>query len=255
MHFRFNLRALLMLALLLTGTRTSSLVQSADVPSALIPGATSFDEPSSKTLAANTDRLLQLDPKNYTWEEFPTHVDDMVPVSLIFAIKDYGQNFKGLLRSLDDLTRCYSYVNITNIILTHYGDTDALPFDVIESFSATFNSLTQFVHPDLKKPHITLGEAFNKAAKLATSPTLIFLTDSSYNIGCYSMRAMARVLRHPNVGIVAPKILDERTAQQTIFSTGISFVLGKNPHKSTWNNWYVPILPIRTASNSSQAPF
>lgn len=240
-QFRLDRYALLALVLLLTVYRSPVQSASPDAPSALSQPSTDVKqvlEPTSGKLAPQVGRLLQLDPKTYTWDEFPTHVDDAVPVSLIIAIKDYGPGFNGLIRTLDDMARCYSWANVTDVLLTHYGDTDALPFDVIENFSASLRNY-KFVHPDVKKAHITLGEAFNKAAKLATSPTLIFLTDVSYGIKCQDMRAMARALRHPDVGIVAPKIVDTRTAGQTVFSSGISFVLGKNPHKSTWNNWYV----------------
>jgi hypothetical protein len=104
--------------------------------------------------------------------------------------------------------------------------------------SQLFSPRFQFVGPTSIIGVQKLSAALNHAATLATGDILLFASDMLEDITIASILSLAKMVHHPKIGIVGPKLLDASKGGSTVFSAGIDFVLGKNPHRPSWTAWY-----------------
>lgn len=189
------------------------------------------------------ESVVALSEKQYETTDFSSLKAPDAKVSLIVAVMDYSpRNFPALVSRMANLyEQSLKSTNLKlEIFFTHLGPSSAVQFDIIEGSLQQFNEKIRFVIASTSKAANTkLAAAYNYAASKASGSTLIFTTDTIQDISVDSIIQMARALAHPEVGVVAPKIIDGGSGGSSVFSTGISFVLGKNPHKSSWASWYV----------------
>lgn len=249
-HFRFYFAALLVLMLTVAVSSEtpgfvplgSSLPQSQP----FIVSTTENNSTQHHNASVNA-RPLKLSTTQYSWKEIALEHASRSKVSLIVAIQDYGpRSFSELVKRLTALQeQCQKSINLElEIFFTHFGDTELLQFDIIDQSAQLFNEQIKFIAPSSPKAQLSLGQAYNNAAEKASGSVLIFTTDTLQDLSAASVMGMVRVLKNSDIGIVAPKIVDGQTGGTTVFSTGISFVLGKNPHKSAWSSWYVSLNPF-----------
>lgn len=246
-HSRSVTTALLMLLLVAVVSSTPSSPSPVEPPVAqpttLEPSPTSLPT-ADVANSSESSSLLRLSSEVYSWQEF-SYLDVFESsATLVIAVQEYGaRGFPELVQRLSFLQEESQKTMLKGIeiILVHFGDSEALQYDVIDKVSQLFNENIKFIPPSPKQSHTNLGDAFNNAAKKARGSFLIFATDTLQDLSAASIVQMARVLKHPDVAMVAPKIVDGHTGGSTIFSTGVTFVQGKNPHKSTWSSWFVSL--------------
>ena len=165
--------------------------------------------------------------------------------SLIVAVKDYGpRNFPALVQRLSLLQEQSQKAMLKplQILLAHVGPADSIQYDILARMAQLFTDNLQYLGPRPPNASMKLSTALNNAAALAVGDVLLFSSDMLEDITIASILNLARYLRHNDVGIVGPKLVDASKGGTTVFSAGLDFILGKNPHKPSWTSWYEHIL-------------
>jgi glycosyltransferase involved in cell wall biosynthesis len=182
---------------------------------------------------------IALSSRKYSNSDFADFDISGSTISLIVAVKDYSPRiFPPLVQSLANLREQGQETKMNfEILLAHVGPSDSIQYDTINRLAQLFTPHLRFIGPDPPNQAISLAEAMNKAANLSTGSTLFFTSDMLLDVASSSLLYMSKVVQHPEIGMVAPKLLDASKGDSVIFSAGLDFVLGKNPHKAIWNSW------------------
>lgn len=162
--------------------------------------------------------------------------------SLIVAVKDYGPRNLPILVQMLSLLQEQSQKELVNpieIFLVHVGPADTIQHDVLGRMTQLFSPNLQYLGPRPPNASMKLSTALNDAAALATGDILFFSSDMLEDISIASILNLAKHVLHSDIGIVGPKLVDASRGGTTVFSSGLDFLLGKNPHKPSWTSWYV----------------
>lgn len=199
-------------------------------------------KPKSDNVPVTIPLKVELTTKKYSSSDFVDFDASDVKISVIVSIKDYSPRvFTPLVQKLSYLLEESRKVlkKDLEIFLVHYGPSETIQSELVNRMTQLFSTQFRYIGPESWTETSKLNTALNRAATFATGDALFFSSDMLSDVSISSLQYLAKVLKHPDIGVAAPRLLDASKGDSVIFSAGIEFVLGKNPHKSSWGNWYV----------------
>lgn len=214
------------------------------------PSSPVHDDPKSHIASvSNNTSLFQKETKTMNREKLTTKIfrkedfssDAMgAKVTVIVGVRDYnGRTFPYLVRKLLDLQERSRSALIApiQIVLTHVGAPENIQHDILAQFSSSITDRFVFIGGEHHSTPTKLGAAFNRGAKVATGDYLLFATDMLDSLSLDNIADLVKVLQHPNVGLVGPKLLDASKGNTAVWSAGLTLLAGKNPHRPSWISW------------------
>lgn len=254
MKYSFLSRALLLLLVLSTSANLPPIANGQPVATAEVQQTITRQLTTDDIVNVPTATLKTAEPKDevknmaptlkFTEADFRAYSAPGAKVTLIVAVKDYGvRGFPVLAAKLWDLQQKNPGGEFSQIIFVHVGAPENVQYDMLSIFANKPAAQFEFMGPETTSMATKLSAAFNKAAKKATGDYLLFLTDLLEDVSANAISEMARLLQHPKIGIVGPKLIDGSKGNRVVWSAGLDLLNGKNPHRPSWTSWYVSHFP------------